>query len=134
MDVEPVAGDVDDHGELEEEDEAGVEGGEGGEETHGGTPIRQHVQHGPELAALPQKPRHVAVHGVQEGGEDVAAGSQDVVGGHEPETEQGQQDPDVAYQVGNEEEDIFTLASERFLKLGGHHAIQIICKERSYCS
>ena len=38
MNMQPVAGDVDDHGELEEEDEAGVEGGEGGEETHGGTP------------------------------------------------------------------------------------------------
>ena len=101
MNVEPVAGDVDNHGELEEEDEAGVEGGEGGEETHGCTPIRKHVQHGPELAALPQQPRHVAVHGVQEGGEDVAAGGQDVVGGHEPETEQGQQYPGVSDQVGN---------------------------------
>ena len=128
--MEPVAGDVDGHGELEEEGEAGVEGGEGGEETHGGTPIRQHVQHGAKLAALSQQPRHVAVQGVQESGEDVTPGRQDVVGGHEPETEQGQQDPTVAYQVGNEEEDIFTLASERFLKLGGHHASQIICKDR----
>ena len=127
--MQPVAGDVDDHGELEEEDKAGVEGGEGGQETHGGAPIRQHVQHGSKLAALPQQPRHVTVHSVQEGGEDVAAGGQDVVGGHEPEAEQGQQYPGVSYQVGNEEEHILTLASERFLKLGGHHASRIICKD-----
>ena len=39
MNVEPVAGDVDNHGELEEEDEAGVEGGEGGApEVDGGAP------------------------------------------------------------------------------------------------
>ena len=122
MDVEPVAGDVDNHGELEEEDEAGVEGCEGRQETHSGTSIRQHVQHGAELAALLQRPGHVAVQGVQEGGEDVAAGGQAVAGGHEPETEESQQYPGVSDQVGDEQEDILTLASERFLKLGGHHA------------
>ena len=66
VDVKPVAGDVDDHGELEEEDSRGIEGGEGGEETHGGASVSQHVQHRAELAALPQQPRRVAVHRVQQ--------------------------------------------------------------------
>ena len=38
MHVQPVAGDVDGHGELEQKHEAGVEGGEGGQQTHGGAP------------------------------------------------------------------------------------------------
>ena len=66
VDVEPVARDVDGHGELEEEHGPGVEGGEGGQQAHGGAPVRQHVQHRPELAALPQQPRRVPVHGVQQ--------------------------------------------------------------------
>ena len=112
MNMEPVAGDVDDHGELEEEHEAGVEGSEGGEETHGGAPVCQHVQHGSKLAALAQHPRHMTVQGVQQAGEDVTPGGRGVVGGHEPEAQQGQKYPGVAYQVRHEQEHIFTLASE----------------------
>ena len=66
VNVEPVAGDVDGHGELEEEHGPGVEGGEGGQQAHGGAPVRQHVEHRTELAALPQQPRRVPVHRVQQ--------------------------------------------------------------------
>ena len=66
MDVEPVTGDVDGHGHLEQEHEAGVECGQGGQETHGGAPVSQHVQHGPKLAALPQQSGGVAVQGIKE--------------------------------------------------------------------
>ena len=64
--MEPVAGDVDDHGELEEEHEAGVEGSEGGEETHGGAPVCQHVQHGSKLAALSQQTSGVTINSIQQ--------------------------------------------------------------------
>ena len=66
VDMEPVAGDVNGHWELEEEDEAGVEGGEGGEETHGGASVSQHVQHGSKLAALTQHPGSVTINSVQQ--------------------------------------------------------------------
>ena len=118
--MEPVAGDVDDHGELEEEHEAGVEGGERAEEGHGGTSVGQHVQHGSELAALAQHPRRVTVQGVQQAGDDVAPGGGAVVGRHEPEAEQGQHDPPVPDQVGDEDEDVLGLAAEGFLELRGH--------------
>lgn len=65
VDVEPVTGDVDGHGQLEQEHEAGVEGGQGGEEAHGGAPVRQHVQHGPKLAALVQQSGSMTVQGIQ---------------------------------------------------------------------
>ena len=131
MDVQPVAGDVDDHGELEEEHEARVECGEGAEESHGSAPISQHVQHGSKLAALAQQPRHVTVQGVQQAGDDVAPGGRGVVGRHEPEAEQGQHDPPVPDKVGHEEEHILGLSSEGFLELRGHLSAlllsQVIC-------
>ena len=65
VDVEPVTGDVDGHGQLKQEHEAGVEGGQGGEEAHGGAPVRQHVQHGPKLAALVQQSGSMTVQGIQ---------------------------------------------------------------------
>ena len=64
--MQPMTGDVNCHGELEQEHEAGVEGGQGGEETHGGTPVSQHVQHGSELAALSQQSSCVTVHSIQQ--------------------------------------------------------------------
>ena len=94
-----------------------VEGGEGGEEGHGGAPVRQHVQHGAKLAALAEHPRGVAVQSVQQAGDDVTPGGHRVVGRHEPEAQQGQQDPHVADQVGNEQKDVLRFPAERFLQL-----------------
>ena len=43
--MKPVARDVYGHGELEQEHEARVEGGEGGQQTHGGAPGHHHSDH-----------------------------------------------------------------------------------------
>lgn len=44
-----MAGDVQTHTELEQEGIGGVEQRQVYQQTHGGTAIRQHVQHGSEL-------------------------------------------------------------------------------------
>lgn len=49
MQVQPVAGDVQTHAELEQEGVGGVEQGQVDEQTHGGAAVGQHVQHGSEL-------------------------------------------------------------------------------------
>lgn len=49
MQVQPVAGDVQRHAELEQEGVGRVEQGQVDQQTHGGTAVRQHVQHGAEL-------------------------------------------------------------------------------------
>jgi len=109
VDMEPVARDVNSHGELEQEHEARVEGGEGGQQTHRGAPVSQHVQHGSELAALPQKTSGVAINSVQKSGDDVTPGGGHVVSGHEPEAEQSQSDPPVPDQVGHKHEHVLGL-------------------------
>ena len=48
--VQPVAGDVQAHTDLEEEGVGGVEQCQVDQETHGGTAVRQHVQHCPKLS------------------------------------------------------------------------------------
>lgn len=45
--VQPVAGHVQAHAELEEQGGARVQQSQVDQETHGGTAVRQHVQHGP---------------------------------------------------------------------------------------
>ena len=43
VEVQPVAGDVDGHGQLEEEHKGGVESGQGSQQAHGSAPVSQHV-------------------------------------------------------------------------------------------
>jgi len=43
MDVKPMTGDINCHGELEEKHEAGIKAGQGGQQAHGGASVRQHV-------------------------------------------------------------------------------------------
>merc|ERR1719268_150772 len=50
VEMEPMASNVDSHGELKEKHEGGVEGGESREETHCGAPVCQHIQHRAKLA------------------------------------------------------------------------------------
>ena len=52
-------------------------------------------------------------------GDDVAPCSQYVVSGHEPEGEEGEEDPGVSDQIRDEQEDIFSFShfTERFLQL-----------------
>ena len=45
VDMEPVARDVNRHGELEQEHEARVEGGEGGQQAHRGAPGHYNSDH-----------------------------------------------------------------------------------------
>ena len=47
--VQPVAGDVQSHAELEQEGVGRVEQREVDQQTHGGAAVRQHVQHGSKL-------------------------------------------------------------------------------------
>ena len=65
VEVDPVAADVDDHAQLEEEGPRWVEGAERRQEGHGGAPVRQLIQHGPELGPLVEGARGVAVKSVQ---------------------------------------------------------------------
>ena len=71
--MDPVTGDVDDHGHLEEERPRWVEGAERGQERHRGAAVGQHVEHRAELGALVQHAGRVAVERVEEAGEDVAS-------------------------------------------------------------
>ena len=48
--VQPVAGDVHTHADLEQEGVGGVEQRQVDQQTHGGTAVRQHVHHRPELS------------------------------------------------------------------------------------
>ena len=63
--MEPVAGDVDDHGQLEQEHEGGVEGGQGRQQTHGRASVSQHVQHCSKLAALTKETGSMTINSVQ---------------------------------------------------------------------
>lgn len=49
--VQPVAGHVQTHDELEEEGVGRVEHRQVDQQTHGGAAVRQHVQHGAKLGA-----------------------------------------------------------------------------------
>ena len=65
--------------------------------------------------------------------ENVAPGSRDVVGGHEPEAEEGEQDPPVADEVGHEHEDVLRLGqlAEGFLQVRHGGVLDLlICKSR----
>ena len=64
--MDPVTGDVDDHGHLEEERPRRVEGAERGQEGHRGAAVGQHVEHRAELGALVQHAGRVAVERVEE--------------------------------------------------------------------
>ena len=56
MEVQPVAGDVNERCQLEEEEVAGVESAQAEDEAQGATPVSEHVQHGTKLSALgPEK-------------------------------------------------------------------------------
>jgi len=107
--VDPVAGDVDRHAELEEEHERRVEGAEAGQQAHSSTPVREHVQDGAEPRALAEEAGRVAVQGVQQTRDSVTPDGGRVVGGHEPEGQQGQEDPSVPDEVGDEQEHVLGL-------------------------
>lgn len=49
MQVQPVAGDVQTHADLEQEGVGRVEQGQVHQQTHGGAAVSQHVQHGSKL-------------------------------------------------------------------------------------
>jgi len=66
VEVDPVAADVDDHAQLEEEGPRWVEGAERRQESHGGAPVRQLIQHGPELGPLIEGARGVAIKSIQQ--------------------------------------------------------------------
>ena len=66
-------------------------------------------------------------------GDDVTPGGGHVVGGHEPEAEEGEQDPPVADQVGHEHEDVLSLGqlAEGFLQVRHDGVLDLlICKSR----
>ena len=63
--MDPVATDVDDHAQLEEERPRRVERAQGGQESHGSATVRQLVQHGPELGPLIEGAGRVAVESVE---------------------------------------------------------------------
>ena len=65
MQVDPVATDVDDHAQLEEERPRRVKRAERREKSHGGATVRQLVQHGPEFGPLIEGAGRVAVKGVE---------------------------------------------------------------------
>ena len=66
VEVEPVTGDVDCHGQLEEEHAGGVEGGEGGQQAHGGASVCKHVQHCAKFTALTKQAGSMSVNSIQE--------------------------------------------------------------------
>ena len=63
--VDPVAADVDDHAQLEEERPRRVERAQRRQQRHGSAPVRQHVQHGAELGPLVERAGGVAVESVE---------------------------------------------------------------------
>lgn len=93
--VQPVAGDVQTHAELEQEGVGGVEQGQVDQQTHGGTAVSQHVHHGAELGGLIERPRGVAIEGVEQGAEQVAEDGRPRAAGHQVEGDQGQHHPGV---------------------------------------
>lgn len=105
--VQPVAGDVHTHAELEEEDVGRVEQRQVDQQTHGGTAVRQHVHHGSKLSALVEGSGRVSVQRVQQGAEQVAEDGGPGTAGHQSEGQQGQEDTAVTDQIGDEEEDVF---------------------------
>ena len=104
--VDPVAGDVDGHAQLEPEHVLRVEGAQAGQQAHGGAAVRQLVQHGAEPAALAQQARRVAVERVQQAADDIAGGGGRVPLGHEVQREQRQQHARVADQVRHKQEHV----------------------------
>ena len=60
-----MAADVDDHAQLEEERPRRVERAERRQESHGGAPVRQLVQHGSKLGPLVEGAGGVAVKGIE---------------------------------------------------------------------
>jgi len=78
------------HRQLEKEKPIRVECAQRCQKAHGSTTICKHVQHGSELGRLVQSSCSMAVKGVQEPTEKVTPTSSHIVGGHEPEAEEGQ--------------------------------------------
>lgn len=93
--MQPVAGDVHTHADLEQEGVGGVEQRQVDQQTHGGTAVRQHVHHRPELSGLIEGPRGVAVEGVQQGAEQVAEDGGPGAAGHQEEGDERQCDAGV---------------------------------------
>lgn len=60
MHVQPVTGDVQTHADLEEEGVRRVEQRQVHQQTHGGTAVCQHVQHGAKLGTCAGTPRSTA--------------------------------------------------------------------------
>ena len=63
--VNPVTADVDGHRDLEQDCRRRIEDAEGGEETHGGATVREHVKHGAKLRRLVEKSGSMSVHSVE---------------------------------------------------------------------
>lgn len=90
VEMNPMATHINGHRQLEKEKPIRVECAQRCQETHGSTTICKHVQHGSKLGRLVQGSCSMTVKGIQEPTEKVTPTSSHVVGGHEPEAEEGQ--------------------------------------------
>jgi predicted metal-dependent phosphoesterase TrpH len=82
---------------LKEEQPVWVKRAQGGEKTHGGTSVSQHVEHTAKFGRLVKRASRVTIKGVQEATEDVTPAGDHVVGRHEPEGQQGEKNTSIAY-------------------------------------
>lgn len=105
--MQPVACDVQTHADLEQEGVGGVEQGQVHQQTHGGTTVSQHVQHGTKLGGLVECACSMAVESVKQRTEEVEEDSRPWTALHQVEGQKGQDDPSITDQVRNKDKYIF---------------------------
>uniref|UniRef100_A0A1Y1M3Z7 Uncharacterized protein n=1 Tax=Photinus pyralis TaxID=7054 RepID=A0A1Y1M3Z7_PHOPY len=107
MKEDPVAGNVDCHGEKEPERVPRVKRNEDGAQAHRTATVGELIEHGAKFRALIEVSRGVSIEGVEKGGEDVASGRHYVIRGHKVKGDDREDYPPVTDNVWHKEEYIF---------------------------
>lgn len=106
--VQPVAGDVNDHAQLEPEGVTRVELCQNHKQAHGTAAVRELVKHGAKLGALIEHSGCVAVNAIQERTESIAHWCSETVCWHEVKWHDSQYDAAISNDVRNEKENILS--------------------------
>lgn len=95
VEVQPVAGHIQAHAELEEKGGTRVQQGQVDQQAHGGTAVRQHVQHGPKPGPLIKDSSSISIESVQKSAKQVEGGGREGAAGHEVERNDGEDNPGI---------------------------------------
>ena len=107
VEVQPVAGHIQAHAELEEKGGVRVQQGQVDQQTHCGAAVCPHVQHGPKPGPLIKDSSSVSIKSVQKSTEQVEGGGREGAAEHEVERNDGEDNLCITDEVRRKQEDIF---------------------------